>query len=82
VHYSQIQLISPFHFGTQAVKQAREWILHSQVDLSKLISGTRNLEEGAQIFQDLESGLGIKYVIHPHVSAATNPTENQPREAK
>jgi L-iditol 2-dehydrogenase len=82
VHYSQIQLISPFHFGTQAVKQAREWILHSQVDLSKLISGTRNLEEGAQIFQDLESGLGIKYVIHPHVSGATHPTENQPREAK
>ena len=81
VHYSQIQLISPFHFGTQAVKQAREWILHSQVDLSKLISGTRNLEEGAQIFQDLESGLGIKYVIHPHVSGATHPTENQPREA-
>ena len=82
VHYSQIQLISPFHFGTQAVKQAREWILHSQVDLSKLISGIRNLEEGAQIFQDLESGLGIKYVIHPHVSGATHPTENQPREAK
>lgn len=65
VHYSQIQLISPFHFGTSAVRQAREWILNSNVDLSLLISGERHLNEAEQIFQDLDAGKAIKYVIHP-----------------
>ncbi|MBI1332618.1 MAG: alcohol dehydrogenase catalytic domain-containing protein [Armatimonadetes bacterium] len=65
VHYDQISILSPFHFGTGAVRQAREWILSSQSDLSLLISGERRLEEGATVFEDLDAGKGIKYVFHP-----------------
>jgi L-iditol 2-dehydrogenase len=65
IHYDQISIISPFHFGTQAVRQARIWILNSQTDLNLLISGERNLEEGVTVFQDLDAGKGIKFVFHP-----------------
>jgi L-iditol 2-dehydrogenase len=65
VHYDQISILSPFHFGTQAVKQARQWILESNVDLSLLLSGERSLEEVESTFKDLEAGNGIKYVIRP-----------------
>jgi L-iditol 2-dehydrogenase len=65
LHYSQIQLISPFHFGTAAVQQARNWIIDAKVDLSLLISGERGLHEGKAIFEDLDAGKAIKYVIHP-----------------
>jgi L-iditol 2-dehydrogenase len=65
VHYDQISILSPFHFGTAAVRQAREWILNSKVDLSLLLTSDRKLEEGEAIFRDLESGKGVKYVIRP-----------------
>ena len=65
LHYDQISLLSPFHFGTEAVRNAREWILHSLVDLSHLITSERKLEEGANVFLDLDAGRGIKYVFHP-----------------
>lgn len=65
VHYDQITILSPFHFGTQAVRQAREWILSSFCDLSLLITSGRKLEEGIAVFEDLDAGKGIKYVFHP-----------------
>ena len=65
VHYDQISIVSPFHFGTQAVRQARIWILNSKTDLNLLISGERKLEEGVQVFQDLDAGKGIKFVFRP-----------------
>lgn len=65
VHYDQISILSPFHFGTQAVRQARIWILNSKTDLNLLISGERKLEEGVTVFQDLDAGKGIKFVFRP-----------------
>lgn len=65
VHYDQISILSPFHFGTDAVRQAREWILTSHSDLSLLITSGRKLEEGIAVFEDLDAGKGIKYVFHP-----------------
>lgn len=65
VHYDQISIVSPFHFGTQAVRQARIWILNSKSDLSLLISGERKLREGATVFKDLDAGKGIKFVFRP-----------------
>ena len=65
IHYDQISIISPFHFGTQAVRQARIWIMNSKTDLSLLISGERKLEEGAKVFNDLDAGKGIKFVFRP-----------------
>ncbi len=65
VHYDQVSIVSPFHFGTQAVQLARQWILDSKVDLGRLITSERRLEEGSKVFDDLDAGLGIKYVFHP-----------------
>ena len=65
LHYDQITLVSPFHFGTDAVRTAREWIISNKIDLSPIISGSRTLEQAAETFEDLQAGKGIKYVFEP-----------------
>lgn len=63
LHYDQVTLLSPFHFGTDAVRLSREWLLST--DLSALITGERELEDAAATFADLEAGRGIKYAFIP-----------------
>lgn len=65
LHYGQVDVLSPFHFGSGAVQEARDLLLDPSFDLSPLISGKRELEEGPQVFQDLSAGIGIKYVFTP-----------------
>jgi L-iditol 2-dehydrogenase len=65
LHYDQISLISPFHFGTNAVRTARVWLIDHRMDLSPLISGERALSEGVRTFEDLTQGQGLKYVFKP-----------------
>lgn len=65
VHYDQISLLSPFHFGTSAVRTARRWLLDPRFDLSPLLSGSRTLEVGVEVFEDLKAGVGLKYVFQP-----------------
>lgn len=65
IHYDDLTIISPFHFGTRAVRTARTWLTSQGFDLSALFSGTRSLQEADTVFQDLESGRGIKYVFNP-----------------
>jgi L-iditol 2-dehydrogenase len=66
LHYDQITLLSPFHFGTTAVRAAREMLVDGPLDLSPLISSVRSLEDGQAVFNDLEEGKGIKYVFRPN----------------
>ena len=63
LHYDQISLLSPFHFGTAAVRLAREWLLST--DLTPLVTAERPLEDAEKVFADLEAGRGIKYVFVP-----------------
>jgi len=63
LHYDQITLLSPFHFGSRAVRMSRDWLLSPKMDLSLLISGVRRLEDGHLVFGDLEAGRGLKYVF-------------------
>lgn len=65
VHYDDLTLVSPFHFGRAAVRQAREWLLSPGFDLSPLLSGERELGQAEEVFEDLEAGRGIKYVFRP-----------------
>lgn len=65
LHYDEISLISPFHFGTKAVRTARSWLLDPEFDLTPLVSGERALEDGEQVFRDLEASKGLKYVFRP-----------------
>ena len=63
LHYDQLSLLSPFHFGTAAVRLARERLL--SLDLSPLVTAERPLEEATATFADLEAGRGIKYAFVP-----------------
>lgn len=65
LHYDQITLYSPFHFGSQAVRQARQWLLDPEIPFEALISGERPLSAGTQVFADLKAGVGIKYAFKP-----------------
>lgn len=65
LHYDDVTLLSPFHFGTRAVRTACNWLMHPDFDLAPLFSGDRELDEGEAVFRDLEAGRGIKYVFHP-----------------
>jgi L-iditol 2-dehydrogenase len=65
IHYDQINMISPFHFGTDAVRTARRWLIGGRMDLRPLLSGERTLEEGEATFEDLKAGKGIKFVFRP-----------------
>lgn len=65
LHYDQITLLSPFHFGTQTVKTARDWLLEGSMPLDRLLTGTAKLEEAPDVFAKLEKGEGIKYVFQP-----------------
>jgi len=65
LHYDQITLLSPFHFGTEAVRTARQWLLNPKMNLAPLISGVRSLGEAEKTFEDLKAGRGIKYVFQP-----------------
>lgn len=65
LHYGQIDIVSPFHFGSDAVREARDLLLDLTFDLTPLLSGNRSLEEGPEVFQDLADGRGIKYVFTP-----------------
>ena len=64
LHYDGIALLSPFHFGTSAVRLSREWLLTS-LDLSPLVTAERSLEDAGATFADLEAGRGIKYAFVP-----------------
>ena len=65
LHYDQITLLSPFHFGTEAVALAHKWLTVDRLDLSLLLSGERTLGEAKETFDALERGEGIKYVFRP-----------------
>ncbi|MBS1706654.1 MAG: alcohol dehydrogenase catalytic domain-containing protein [Armatimonadetes bacterium] len=65
VHYDQISIMSPFHFGTSAVKLAREWLLDFGFVVEPVLSGDRALEDAPLVFEELKAGKGLKYVIRP-----------------
>jgi L-iditol 2-dehydrogenase len=65
LHYDQINLISPFHFGTSAVRLARRWLMEPTMDLSPLLSDERSLADATSVFEDLRNGKGLKYVFRP-----------------
>lgn len=65
LHYDQIRLVSPFHFGTVAVRQAHDWIVANGDWLDALLTAERPLADAESAFADLEAGRGLKYVLRP-----------------
>lgn len=64
LHYDQITLLSPFHFGPEAVRLAAEAL--PGLGLGVLVSGDRRLEEAEAVFADLDAGRGLKYAFRPN----------------
>ena len=65
MHYDQITLVSPFHFGTAAVRTARDWLMDPQMGFDALLTSERTLEDGPEVFEELKAGKGIKVVFRP-----------------
>lgn len=65
LHYDDLTLMSPFHFGTEAVRVAREWLLDPAFEPGPLMTGEAKLEEAAAVFHDLSQGRGIKVAFVP-----------------
>ena len=64
LHYDQVTVMSPFHFGPPAVRVAYE-ALTAGLNLAPLITGTRTLDQAEETFQDLAAGRGVKYAFLP-----------------
>lgn len=65
MHYDDLTLISPFHFGTEAVRTAREWLLDERFAPVELITQEAELESAPEVFEDLRHGRAIKVAFMP-----------------
>lgn len=65
MHYDEVRLISPFHFGPRAVRRAYELLADGQVDPRPLVTQAVPLTEIAGIFERLDRGEGIKFAVQP-----------------
>lgn len=65
LHYDEVGLISPFHFGLESVRCARDWLCEAQDAFGMLLSSERPLEGGPAVFEELKARKGIKVVLRP-----------------
>jgi L-iditol 2-dehydrogenase len=65
LHYDELRLISPFHFGRAAVRRAYELLCAGALPVTRLISGRMPLPEIARAFELLDRGFGVKIAIEP-----------------
>jgi len=65
LHYDEVRLISPFHFGPPAVKRAFELLRDGEVSVAPLVTKTFPLDGIVEAFARLDGGEGIKFAIEP-----------------
>lgn len=65
MHYGETKVISPFHFSTNDVLLARDWLVSGGVDPSPILAGERSLLSAVSVFEELAAGKGIKYTMVP-----------------
>jgi L-iditol 2-dehydrogenase len=65
LHYDEIRLISPFHFGPPAVARAFELLRDGKISVAPLVTRTFSLDQIAEAFTLLDGGEGIKFAIEP-----------------
>lgn len=65
LHYDDLTIVSPFHFGTAAVAKAREWLTDPSFDPGPLVTSEAPLEEVGSVFEDLKRGNGLKVALIP-----------------
>ncbi|MCL6554540.1 MAG: alcohol dehydrogenase, partial [Firmicutes bacterium] len=65
LHYSEIDLISAFHYRTQDVREALDLLARGTVKPGDLVTGVRSLSGIREVFRDLDRGAGLKYGVLP-----------------
>ncbi len=65
MHYDELRFVSPFHYTTAAVREARDLLVCGLVDVEQLISQRFSLADISNAFVELDRGNGIKYAIEP-----------------
>jgi L-iditol 2-dehydrogenase len=65
LHYDQVRLLSPFHFGTHAVRRAYELLASHAVEPEALVTERFALQRIGEAFERLDRGEGIKFAIEP-----------------
>ncbi|HEY8321323.1 MAG TPA: alcohol dehydrogenase catalytic domain-containing protein [Candidatus Baltobacteraceae bacterium] len=65
LHYDEVRLISPFHFGPPAVARAFELLREGKIAVEPLVTRTFALGDIVEAFATLDGGEGIKFAIEP-----------------
>jgi L-iditol 2-dehydrogenase len=65
LHYDEITLKGVFHFTPADVKKAYKLLCEGRLNVSRLISGSYQLNQIQKAFDKLSKGIGIKYAIIP-----------------
>ncbi|MDR7483117.1 MAG: alcohol dehydrogenase catalytic domain-containing protein [Armatimonadota bacterium] len=65
LHYSEVDLISAFHYTTADVHEALGLLAARAIRPGLLIAGARPLSRVREIFDDLDRGAGVKYAVIP-----------------
>ncbi|MDR7521357.1 MAG: zinc-binding dehydrogenase [Armatimonadota bacterium] len=65
LHYSEVDLISAFHYRTPDVHEALHLLDSGAIRPADLITGLRSLDGIREVFSDLDRGTGLKYAVLP-----------------
>ncbi len=65
IHYDEVRLIAPFHFRPASVLQAYRVLTEGEIDPLPLISAAAPLREITGVFERLDGGEGLKFLIEP-----------------
>ncbi len=65
LHYDEVRVVSPFHFGPRAVREAYELLASGAIDPTPLVSERFKLADLGRAFAALDGGDGLKYAIVP-----------------
>jgi L-iditol 2-dehydrogenase len=65
IHYSEVDLISSFHYRTPDVLEALRLLETGSVRPAGLVTDLRALDRIREVFHDLDRGNGLKYAVLP-----------------
>lgn len=65
LHYSEVDLISAFHYETRDVRVALDLLGGGALAPAAIVTAARPLDDIRQVFADLDQGAGVKYAILP-----------------
>jgi L-iditol 2-dehydrogenase len=68
LHYSEIDLVSAFHYTPADVAEAQRWLGERRVDVRPIISAVRPLDDIVGVFAELDRGGPVKVAIMPEAA--------------